>query len=160
MKNTLLLALCLLASCEKQQNSGEFISTEIDIVIENNIGQNLLLEQTPNFIDIDSIKLFYQINGDKFEVYNSNMDYPRNICYINDPGYTERIRIFPNDVENEEFPITFINWGNGDIDTIKCHFERKNNGGYVSCDKIWFNEDVVYPDSAIPELGRAFKIIK
>lgn len=160
MKNLFLLLLCILVSCEKQQPSKIFIDTDIDIVIENDGGNNLLLAQTPNFIVFDSIKLAYLLDGTQFNVYNHNMDCPRSICLINDPGYPVRVRIFPNDIIDEEYPITYINWGNGDIDTLRCLFERKNEGSYLSCSKVWFNEVQMFPNQGIPELGRAFKIVK
>jgi len=160
MKNLFFLIFCILFSCEKQQNSSILIDTEIDIIIENESGDNLILAQTPDFIVFDSIKIAYLLNGGQFNVYNSNMDCPRSICLINDPGYAVRVRIFPNDVIDAEYPITYINWGNGDIDTLKCHFLRKNEGAYVSCDKVWFNEVQMFPDQVIPDLGRAFKIVK
>lgn len=159
MKYLLFCILGMLASCNKDKTQKNVIDTQIDVFIENSVGENLLLGSTPNAINPDSIKLQYLINGDKFTVYNSAMDCPRNVCTISDPG-SERIRIFPNDEESEDYPITYINWGNGDIDTLKCHFTRKENGSTVICDKVWFNDVLVYPDLAVSGFGRAIKIVK
>jgi hypothetical protein len=89
------------------------------------------------------------------------MDCPRAVCNIADSG-SERIRIFPNDIENEEYPITYIRWENGDLDTLKCHFVRSSNDIHSSivCDKVWFNDLLMFPDNAVSALGRTFKIIK
>jgi len=161
MKYLLFCILGVLVSCNKEKSQNEVISTNIDIFVENSIGENLLKETHPNVINSDSIKLIYLINGNKFTVYNADMDCPRNICYITDSG-SERIRVFPNDVENEEYPVTYINWGNGDMDTLKCHFVRKDNGSSSSivCDKVWFNDLLMFPDNAVAGYGRAFKIVK
>jgi hypothetical protein len=161
MKYLIFCILGMLVSCNKEKSQNEVIDTSIDIFVENSIGENLLKMTTPNAINPDSINLIYLVNGNMFTVYNADMDCPRSICYITDSG-SERIRVFPNDVENEEYPVTYISWGNGDIDTLKCHFIRKDNGSSSSvvCDKVWFNNLPIFPDSAIPGFGRAFKIVK
>lgn len=139
----------------------EVIATQIDIFIEDENGNNILNGTTSNAINPDSIKLMYLINGTTHTVYNPDRDCPRSVCYIADPG-SERVAIAPNAIEEEEFPITYIDWGNGDIDTLKCHFVRKDNGNESSvvCDKVWFNDLLMFPDNAIPGFGRAFKIVK
>jgi hypothetical protein len=120
-----------------------------------------MLPTTPNAIIFDSLRLMYLINGNTVNVNDPNMDCPRNICHVTDAG-SERIRLFPNDKENEEFPVTFIRWGNEDLDTIKCHFIRKDNGinSSIVCDKVWFNGLLMFPDNAVAGLGRAFKVVK
>lgn len=150
----------LVFSCSREQSQNEVIDISIDIFVENSVGESLLKMTTPNAINPDSIKLIYLISGNMFSVYNSNMDCPRNICYITDSG-SERIRVFPNNAESEEYPVTYISWGNGDMDTLKCHFIREDNGSYsIVCDKVWFNDLLMFPDSAVSGFGRAFKIVK
>jgi hypothetical protein len=161
MKYLFFCILGMLASCNKEKTKNAVIDTQIDVFIENSVGENRLLSTTINNISPDSIRLQYLINGDKFTVYNSKMDCPTNICAISDIG-SERIRIFPNDIESEDYPITYINWGNGDIDTLKCHFVRKGNetNSSIVCDKVWFNDLLMFPDKAVIGFGRAFKIVK
>ncbi len=159
MKNILFCILAMLAACNKEKSKNEVVDTQIDIFIENNAGNNLLVATTPGAINPDSIKLIYLINGENFTVYNIDMDCPRAVCSITDAG-SERIRIFPNDVESQEFPITYVVWDNGDVDTLKCHFVRKDNGATVICDKVWLNDLPMFPDHAISGFGRAFKIVK
>lgn len=153
--------LSLLFSCNKDNPSNVVISTQIDVFVEDASGNNLLIGTSSNAVNFDSIKLMYLINGTSHNVYNSDLDCPRAICLITDTG-SERVRIFPNDEVGEEYPITYIDWGNNDIDTLKCHFIRKDNdeGSSVVCDKVWLNDTLMFPDSAITEFGRAFKIVK
>jgi len=161
MKYVLFCILGMLVSCSKEKSQNVVIDIGVEIFISNTNGENLLLGSTPNAINPDSIKLIYKLNGENYTVYNSNMDCPRGICFLNDLG-SERIGITPNDTENEEYPITYIRWENGDLDTIKCHFVRKDNGinSSIVCDKVWFNDSLMFPDNAVAGFGRAFKIVK
>jgi len=159
MKYLLFALLAMFVSCKKEQKIQVNIDTQIDVFVQSINGDNLLLGGPTNAINPDSIKLSYLINGNVRTVYNSDLDCPRAVCFLTDAG-NERIRIFPNDLETEAYPITYIEWGNGDVDTIKCHFERNTSGSTVICDKVWFNSTLKYPDDAIAEIGRAFKIVK
>ncbi|MEY3240871.1 MAG: hypothetical protein RIR11_2309 [Bacteroidota bacterium] len=159
-KNLLLLAIIttLFTAC-KEKNGGEIVDIGIDILVENSAGQNLFLSTTPGALDPNSIKLIYKIGGEDIEFYQGNLDCPRNVCFISDLG-SERILVFPNDAENDKYPVTYIQWKEGDLDTLKCHFIRKNQGGHIVCDSAWFNAVQVYPPNALVGFDRAFKIIK
>jgi hypothetical protein len=161
MKYLILFVFGMLFSCNKETPKSDVVDTQVDIIIEDSNGNNLLSGTTPSTINVDSIKLMYLINGNTHTVYNEHLDCQRNVCYIGDAG-SERVRIFPNDVAEEEYPITYINWGNGDTDTLKCHFVRKDNGNESSvvCDSVWLNDVPMFPENAIAEFGRAFKIVK
>jgi hypothetical protein len=158
MKNLKLLSLLLLLSCHKTIGS-DIIDTSISLLVENSAGENAFYPANPNGVDPDALKLFYQENGNIIEVYNANLDCPKNICYVSEQGLSY-INIFPNDTKRENEPLTFLQWPNGDMDTLKCHFIRKNDDAYLVCDSVWFNGTRMFPDDAIPALGRAFKVIK
>ncbi|MBN8684272.1 MAG: hypothetical protein J0L99_16615 [Chitinophagales bacterium] len=157
MRFLLFLTLSALLACNKETPPSEVVDTAIDIQIENQMGENLLNEATNNAINPDAIKLMYLIDGKALTVYNTQLDCPSGFCRIEELGFNG-IRIFPNDVASEAFPITYIDWGNGDTDTIKCQFERGEH--FMRCSKVWVNETLSFPDQAIPGLGRAIKIVK
>ncbi|MCB0522679.1 MAG: hypothetical protein H6577_10760 [Lewinellaceae bacterium] len=161
MKYIIFFAIGMLISCGMENPTMDVVATNVDIFVEDADGNNLLTGTSTTSINTELIKLIYLINGVDQTAYNPDLDCPRFVCYISDPG-SERIRIFPNDTETEEYPITYIDWGNGDMDTLKCHFVRKeyDNASSVVCDKVWFNDLPMFPDSAITEFGRAFKIVK
>ena len=71
------------------------------------------------------------------EVYDSNMGYPRNfMIYQHENEY--RIRVFMNDTETSDKPITYIQWNINDTDTIEAVYERPGNS--VLKRKVWLNE--------------------
>jgi hypothetical protein len=161
MKYSIIILIVVLFSCNKENPGMEVIDTQVDVFVEDADGHNLLTGTSADAINTDSIKLMYLIDGNIHTVFNPERDCPRGVCYIADSG-SERIALAPNAVEGEEYPITYIDWGDGDIDTLKCHFVRKDNGETSSlvCDKVWFNGSLMFPDNAITEFGRAFKIVK
>ncbi len=152
-------ATALLFTACKKEIGGELLDIGIDIFVENSAGENLFLNTTPNPIDPNSIKLIYKIGENQSEFFNGNLDCPRNVCFATDAG-SERILVFPNDTETEAYPITYVQWKEGDLDTLTCHFIRKNQGGYVVCDSVWFNNVRVYPPNALVGFDRAFKIVR
>lgn len=161
MKYLFFCILVMLSSCTKEKSLSEVVDIGVEIFISNINGENLLLGSTPNSINPDSIKLIYLINGEEFTVYNASLDCPRGVCYLNDSG-SERLGITPNQTKSQEYPITYIRWENGDLDTLKCHFVRKDNGtsSSIVCDKVWFNDVLMFPDNAVSGYGRAFRIMK
>ena len=160
MKYLFLVMCASLVACTKQKESNVVISTAFSMLVENSKGENLLKKTTLNAINAEAIQLSYWINEKKLNVYNSDMDCPTGICPINDANFVG-LRVFPNDTKDYEYPLTFIKWENGDIDTIKCHFKR-NEGDDMSiiCDKVWFNDVQMFPNNALTGFGRAFKIVK
>lgn len=159
----LVVTLCLL-SCnpnDEPTNEAMSISSNIDLIIKNNIGQDLLSTLTPNTLNSNDIKLYYLINGQVQEVYNAYLNNPRNYLiydYIN----TKAIRVFLNDQSTEEYPIAYLKWNNTDTDTIKCHFNRGvgNDGAIIFCDKVWYNNKLVYPTAENQNTGRYISLIK
>ena len=162
MKYLSILLLAILTSCNecKEPIGPIIIDVGMDIFVENQQGENLLSPSTQGYIDWQTIKLFYQVGEDKVEVYDYNMDCPRNICFNDDEPNKEVIGVSPYYLTDEEYPVTYIQWTEFDTDTIKCHFKKKNKGAYTSCDQIWYNGEQVYPGTGAFGLDRAFKVVK
>jgi hypothetical protein len=159
MKYLLFPLLSLLFACQQKENCCTTIDVGVDIFLENTAGQNLLLNTTPNAINPAEIRLIYLL-GDKEQVfYAGNLDCPTNVCFVDDTGF-ERVSIFPNDTEAEPYPVTLIKWTASDTDTMRCHFIRKNNNSFVVCDSVWMNGTLMFPDFALPDFGRAFRMVK
>ncbi|WP_346238206.1 hypothetical protein ABDK00_003930 [Niabella insulamsoli] len=71
---------------------------------------------------------------------------------------TSAIEVIPN-IRSSDNPTTaYIDWGNGDRDTLVCKMEKIRSDQYNLTKEVWFNGEKVYPDRAIEE--RAFKIVK
>ena len=160
MKYLFLVMCASLVACTKQKGLNVVIDIGFSMLVENSKGENLLKKTTPNAINAEALQLSYWINEKKLNIYNSDMDCPTGICPINDANFVG-ISVLPNHTEDYEYPLTFIKWENGDIDTIKCYFKRfEGDDSGITCDKVWYNDVQMFPNNALTGFGRAFKIVK
>tara|TARA_R110001583_G_scaffold21469_2_gene81553 strand:+ start:7015 stop:7494 length:480 start_codon:yes stop_codon:yes gene_type:complete len=139
----IILTATLLFSCDKSDEpiKGIIVDTAIEFSVSNSQNVDLLNPENPNHIDAEGIKLFYVIDGETKEVYDQNMDAPRNFhVYKHENGH--RIRVFLNDSETSDKPITYIQWSDIDTDTIEAIFKRPTNGIFV--EKVWLNGDPIW----------------
>lgn len=157
MKLLAILLFLTWLSCTNESPKADVVSTAIDIFVEDNLGQNLLSDNAKNKIDVDKIRLFYKKGDDLSLAFDSKLDCPYHVCEMHD-GEKHFLRIFPNSIDSETYPMTYIQWDENNMDTIKCHFIRNNQS--IVCDKVWWNESLLFPDKAIPDFERAIKVIK
>ncbi|AYN06162.1 hypothetical protein [Flavobacterium sp. 140616W15] len=144
MKNIcFFFTLFTLLSCDNSntEESSDNIDNAIEFSIFNSQNGDLLDSKNPNSLDISNIKLFYVVNGGKQEVYNQNLTYPRNFkVFKHENEY--RIRVFLNNTETTDKPITYIQWNSSDTDTIEATFERTERS--ILKNKVWLNGNQVW----------------
>lgn len=138
-----ILILAIFTACNKDDKPSEiavYLDTSIEISLKDVNGIDLLNPNNPDSYKAGNIKIFYLIDGEKQEVYDGNMAYPRNfLIYENANEY--RIRIFQNSVISEELPITYVEWNENEIDTLQAEYYRpKPNEPRVQ--KVWFNGEL------------------
>lgn len=141
-----ILSLISCISCEKSDDVTDQYNLDVGIEfsIQNSNNEDLLDPQTPEHINTNQIKLFYLLEGKKQEVYDSNMDNPRNfLIYKHENEY--RIGITPNFSEESSKPVTYIQWNDADIDTIEVSYERTPRA--VIQKEIWLNGDLIWERS-------------
>lgn len=120
------------------------LDTGFEFSVVDNEGNDLLNPENPNHFSHSNIKLFYKENGRYKEVYDANLDYPRNfLIFKHETKY--RIRIFLNDSENETQPETMIQWNENKSNIIKAEFYRTSS--LVRFNKVWLNDNLIW-DSA------------
>lgn len=74
------VAIALLFTTYEKQIGGDIIDAGIDIFLENSSGENLLIGNTANSIDLNTVKLHYKVEDSATEFFNGIMDCPRNVC--------------------------------------------------------------------------------
>jgi hypothetical protein len=162
MKNLIYLLSLLLFSCNNENINPQSVNIDTGILIylKDSNGNNLL--NTEKYKEKE-VKMFYLINNEVKEYYQSNLDSPRGFRFLVD-DLPLRMALGPNTTETEEFPITYIKWNETDTDTIKCQFRRGsgNDGSFLICDKVWYNSKLAW-DMANPSQnneGRKVDVIK
>ncbi len=146
------MVIVLLSSCEKESLNFN-LDRQIEILVTDKSGNNLLNPSNPEAYNIKDIRLYYLEDNNLKEVFYSHQDYPRNYMILDELDY--RIRIFPNASKEEEFPVTLIKWNETDMDTIKCEFSRTENS--LICRKVWYNGKPMWDNIGVE---RFFEIVK
>lgn len=124
--------------CANPDNS-TIVGIGMEMSVRDENGTDLLDPQNPNAYMEEDIKLFYLIDGEVGEVFYGNLDHPRMIkIFQHENEY--RIGIALNHNENENPPITYIQWSETDTDTLKAEFRRWDNG--IEVRKLWFNNEL------------------
>ena len=167
MKNLifLLITTILIASCSSDDNNNDDnyynLDTDIIFTIKDSNGNDLLNPNNPNAYLSETVKIYYlKENGDLEEVYNSNLDAPRNFNIITPEDSGENVyafSLFPNTnvIENA---ITYIEWNDTEKDTVRTNYRYGNN--YTICNKVWYNNVNVWTENTEINAGRIFEIIK
>jgi hypothetical protein len=142
MKNLLIIFIIItVLGCDKSDNLNEreynsIIDVSLAFSVLNSQNEDLLNPENPNHLDVTKIKLFYVIDGEMKEVYNTRMDNPRNfLIYEHQNEY--RIGVSLNLTETSEKPITYIQWNDTDTDTIEVTIKRTPSS--TIGDEIWLN---------------------
>lgn len=152
----LLVFLLILSSCKENKEAFFSVDTSMDIQVIDSFGNNLLNPDVSNSYSHNEIRIHFIINGEKTFIWEPLMQFPNRFHIYDDFNSGDyHIRIFPNESENEDLPVTLIQWDINDTDTIVCHYKRTK--GYVTCDYLWYNE--MYIDPALTH-NRHFTIVK
>lgn len=153
--------VCLLSvGCDDEGEGGIGginISTYVDLLVHSEDETDLLDPNHENSFNSSSIRLFY-VNGDEStEVYNPNLDFKRNFEILED-GSLRFMRLFVNDSIVNGYTETVLDWGNGEVDSIRSVVTKTNSS--IICDSLWYNSKLEYPTENEFSPRRMFKVIK
>jgi len=167
MKNLIFLLLIsiLIVSCSSDEdnnnNSAFNLDTGIVFLLTNELGEDLLDPTNPNAYLSETIKIYYlKENGDVDEIYNSNLDSPRNFSIItpeNSGSDIYAFQLFPNTYIMEN-AVTYIEWNENETDTVKTNYRYGDN--YTICSNVWYNNENLWTENPAVNSGRVFEIIK
>ena len=132
--------IVLLAECTKNADPQVVVYNMVEFKVVDSNGNDLLDPENVDQIDESQIKVFYKVDGQWQEVFDANMDYPRNF-FIYQGEYSYRMRVFLNDTESGVLPETLIQWSDSDADTIQAEFNRTSSS--IVLQKIWLNGDPI-----------------
>ena len=142
-KLILILAVFTLFACNKSNEMGKQsdLYEFLEFSVVNSQNEDLLDTSIANHLKASDIKLFYQIDGEIVEVYNADMQFPRNfLIFKHENEY--RIRVFLNYTESSDKPVTYIQWNENDTDTIEVVYNRTPNS--LRQNEIWLNGELVW----------------
>jgi hypothetical protein len=144
----------MLFSCDSEEKEHFVIESSVTISVKDKDGLDLLNPDNENSIDRNLIRIYYEVGGEKIEVYEPHLDHSKGF-YVEKQGGEYQIIIFTNLSQREEYPLTYIEWNPDDTDTIQCLIERTSNTEI--CKKVWYNGKIVWDDYGTE---RFFEIVK
>ena len=152
----ILLTYTIIGCSEKNSTEASFVlATGVRFKLLDESGKDLLNPNTINYFPIDSMKLYHKINEEIIEVYDENMEYPRNISLITESnpyqigfgsysGYEGEISEI--DGIKRGVSINYLEFNSEITDTITVEWEAKK-GIYFVNTKIWYNNTLYNPDN-------------
>jgi hypothetical protein len=151
-----------LIGCDKTEGDdgnlkGININVYVDLLVENEDGIDLLDPNVENSLNTNSIKLFYVNGNEKIEVYNPSLDFERNFKILEENSYYF-LRLFVNDSIVNGYTETLLDWGNGELDSIKSIVSKTNTS--IVCDSVWYNNKLEYPTNNEYSPRRMFRVVK
>ncbi len=145
MKPVLLLALLFVLpmyNCKKNNNLREAINYSVQIFVENRSGQNLLDPNTPGYFKEENIRMYWLVDGKEELFYYPHLDHPFGLVVAKELGQANAyLNIYSVNHKAKENPTTtYIDWGNGDRDTVLAKMTLNPGGDkYQLVEKVWIN---------------------
>jgi hypothetical protein len=143
-----ILSILILAfvfnSCKKEEPAGFFRDCDVGITVKDKGGMDLLNSSNPGAYLERNSKIYYLSNGVKQEVLHPTASHPRNF-YISEEAEPDGkfwMTVFLYSSPAEEYPITYIEWGENNTDTLKSEIYRSE--GMVMVKNIWLNGSLVW----------------
>ena len=173
MKKLLLIIpfLLIVSSCDETIGGYYY---DVNVVIwlkDKTTGADLLNPITPNAYNPMIIRVFaLSDDGIKTELYNPNLDSPRNFSifpYDNNGVTLNLFKLLPDigTSKKTEITKTIIEWKEGISDTLTTEITR--NGGYTITTKVWYKNEVVFDtkstsvnNTSLPNIIRLIAIEK
>ena len=127
------------------------LNNEVDLVLKNSANEDLLNPITNGNFSFENIKLYFDVNGEKQEVYDKNLDFPRNLRLV-EGSQGNVLVIYTNSLSNKLISelngtkivenITYLELSANSTDTIKTYSQM--NSGNFSITKVWYNNKLVW----------------
>lgn len=146
----LILGAVVLASCSSNSTSpiegvpNPGVHVAFSFLDEN--GNDLLDLENPEAWGEDNITIYNLIDGEKKSRFNVNMDKPKGFSIL----YHEEEDMFFMSLNLSEqiddgYTTTFIEFPNGETDTLKIKAEQKSNL-VTRAGKFWYNEKLLFDE--------------
>lgn len=130
------------------------LNNEVDLVLKNSSNEDLLNPITNGYFSFENIKLYFNVNGVKQEVYDKNLDFPRNLK-LGERSQGNVLVIYTNSLDNKLISeengikivenITYLELSTAITDTIKTYAEL--NSGNFTITKVWYNNTLVWENN-------------
>ena len=139
----LVLILIFSYSCIKP-GCCKVISSDFNFYVVNEQGDDLLDPKSTSQINLQTVKVYYLINGTKTEINRGNLDAPQMYFVYPPEGTRNRynISLFLNTEDSASITTTYFEWDKDTTDVFKAEVSRESNNEIVT--KVWLNDTLVW----------------
>lgn len=143
----LVMAACSLGT-EPSIDSTPQPGVDVALYFSDENGDDLLNPAHAEGWNEENIDIFYLIDGEKERVYHSNLDLPKRFKIVHGTEDRYYMLLWLSEHVEDEHTVTYVEFPNGETDTLKIHAEEKSNG-VVRADKFWYNEELLFEKEEI-----------
>ncbi|MFC2096401.1 hypothetical protein ACFLQ3_01725 [Bacteroidota bacterium] len=140
-----LLIIVLLMSCDEEETvSADFINTGFGIVVKDEHGTDLLNPANENSYKVDSIDIYWVIDGAKTRIFESNLAHPEHFVIRYNPYHDiYELQLFLNHkMDENNKAITYVKWNSVEEDKFECEFKLVETAYFKY--KLWFNDSLIW----------------
>ena len=114
------------------------------ILVTDDQNQNLLDPSTPGYFKPEDIRIYYVKDGQRKDVYQANLDTPRNFRIEQFTSAKEfAMVLYPDEgTRDGEITTTIIQWNDVAADTLECEVHHWDSS--VAITRIWNKDELVY----------------
>lgn len=167
MKNQFILITCIILiiglisiSCDGGENSfsAHHVSTTVLLSVKDSQSQSVFDPDNNLGFNKEKISIFYEENN-VYKTYFLGNHGGYNGYSFSSEDEPNAMTLYPYDLGLGNIPKHIIKWNEQDSDTLRFEVDVRNNGGYVSITKVWYNEELAW-DVATDNEIRRIEVIK
>ena len=119
-------------------------SADFDFYVVDEQGDDLLDPESTSPIDLQSVRVYYLLDGKKTEINRGNLDAPQMYLVLPPEGGRDKysINLFLNAEDSSSITTTYFEWNEDTTDVFEAEVSRNKNNTVVT--KVWLNETLVW----------------
>lgn len=128
----LIIILFILKACSTSVCGCAFFNTDITLNYVDQNGEQLINTDHPHAINYRNFDMYYVVKGKKERVHEFEI--------IERDSGNYYINLYPNIIRGQKTAITYIEFGDSTLDTIKVQY--KAGDGLEIVNKVWYNQEL------------------
>ncbi|MGM0586916.1 MAG: hypothetical protein ACQETE_00735 [Bacteroidota bacterium] len=153
LKNYLLLLLIVTIGCAVDPGKSQpGDNLDLAIMYQDMQNRDLLNPEHEQSLTEENITIYWLINDEKEKVYFENLDEPKMFSI----DYNEDQKKYFIDIDlnynfSNDYSVTYLQYPNAVVDTIKIKGGKNANNGMRYFTKLWFNGELIWDTSSAEE---------
>lgn len=119
----------------------------VSLLYTDEAGNDLLNPDRPVAWNVHNIEIYHLKNGEKEKRFDGNLDRPKGIfIHYNETEERYKLGIRLSEHISDGFTVTYVEFPNGQMDTLRIRAEKKSNG-VMRASKFWYNNVLLFDEN-------------